>query len=601
MRERATDNIDGGKINKESLKKALYLFDYIKPNKSYFIAGIFALVLSSITVMALPKSIGMLIDVSLGGNDSFLKNRNDIAFLLLIILVLQGTFSFLRVWLFSRVNEPALANIRKDLYNKMICMPITFFEENRTGALTSRITNDVAALQDTLSLTLAEFFRQISILIIGVGFLFYTSSNLTFLMMSTFPFVIIAAVFFGRFIRSNARKTQDSLADANIIVEETFQSINTVKAYTNEQFESNRYKIGIQRTLELALKNALYRGTFITFIIVIMFGSIIFVFWKGTGLVELHAINPALGISIGKLIEFLTLTVFIGGSVGGLSETFGSLLKALGATERIMNILHETQESDINDFIPVKLNGKIEFSHVFFSYPSRTDVPIFNDLNISIQPGEKIALVGPSGAGKSTIVQLLLNFYAPTSGSIRIDDLDISSFTVKQLRDNIAIVPQEVMLFGGTIRENILYGKLDASDEEVLMAAKRANTMEFISKFPEGLNTIVGERGIKLSGGQRQRIAIARAILKDPAILLLDEATSALDASSEKLVQSALNLLMEGRTTIIIAHRLSTIRNVDKILVMNHGQIIESGKHEELSVKNDGFYNHLLKLQYQLN
>jgi len=324
--------------------------------------------------------------------------------------------------------------------------------------------------------------------------------------------------------------------------------------------------------------------------------------WQGSGLVELNTqTNGAEGITLGALVEFLMYTLFIGGSLAGMSDTYTRLLKAVGASERIVDILNTDQETDTKAFTYTKLNGTIEFQDVNFSYPTRSDVEVLKDMNFQIQPGEKIALVGPSGAGKSTIVQLLLKFYEINSGKILIDGKNIADLSVKELRSNMAIVPQEVMLFGGTIKENILYGRLEATDEEVLTAAKKANAWEFISKFPDGLETIVGERGIKLSGGQRQRIAIARAILKDPAILLLDEATSALDAESEKLVQSALDTLMEGRTSIIIAHRLSTIRNVDKILVLNHGKIIEQGNHQALSVVEEGLYNHLLKLQYQLN
>ncbi len=531
-----------------------------------------------------------------------ITQRSEVALLLFVIIVLQSVFSFSRVWFFTQVNERALANIRRDLYNKMICLPIPFFEEKRVGELNSRITNDVSALQDTLSITLAEFFRQSATLIIGIALLFYRSAHLTLIMLMSFPVIIILAIYFGRFIRNNSKKTQDALAEANIVVNETFQGVNIVKAYTNELFESKRFDFGVTKSMNLGLKGGIYRGAFISFIIFALFGSFIFVLWQGSGLVELNTqTNGAEGITLGALIEFLMYTLFIGGSLAGMSDTYTRLLKAVGASERIVDILNTNQETDTKAFTYTKLNGTIEFQDVNFSYPTRSDVEVLKDMNFQIQPGEKIALVGPSGAGKSTIVQLLLKFYEINSGKILIDGKNIADLSVKELRSNMAIVPQEVMLFGGTIKENILYGRLEATDEEVLTAAKKANAWEFISKFPDGLETIVGERGIKLSGGQRQRIAIARAILKDPAILLLDEATSALDAESEKLVQSALDTLMEGRTSIIIAHRLSTIRNVDKILVLNHGKIIEQGNHQALSVVEEGLYNHLLKLQYQLN
>jgi ABC-type multidrug transport system fused ATPase/permease subunit len=600
--ERPTDSLPKSKLSKVSLNKTKQLFSYIQPYKWYFFAGMLCLVFSSTTVMAFPKSIGLLVDASLGKASGMITQRSEVALLLFVIIVLQSVFSFSRVWFFTQVNERALANIRRDLYNKMICLPIPFFEEKRVGELNSRITNDVSALQDTLSITLAEFFRQSATLIIGIALLFYRSAHLTLIMLMSFPVIIILAIYFGRFIRNNSKKTQDALAEANIVVNETFQGVNIVKAYTNELFESKRFDFGVTKSMNLGLKGGIYRGAFISFIIFALFGSFIFVLWQGSGLVELNTqTNGAEGITLGALIEFLMYTLFIGGSLAGMSDTYTRLLKAVGASERIVDILNTDQETDTKAFTYTKLNGTIEFQDVNFSYPTRSDVEVLKDMNFQIQPGEKIALVGQSGAGKSTIVQLLLKFYEINSGKILIDGKNIADLSVKELRSNMAIVPQEVMLFGGTIKENILYGRLEATDEEVLTAAKKANAWEFISKFPDGLETVVGERGIKLSGGQRQRIAIARAILKDPAILLLDEATSALDAESEKLVQSALDTLMEGRTSIIIAHRLSTIRNVDKILVLNHGKIIEQGNHQALSVVEEGLYNHLLKLQYQLN
>jgi ABC-type multidrug transport system fused ATPase/permease subunit len=602
MIERPTDSLPKSKVNKASLNKTKQLFAYIQPYKWYFFAGMLCLIFSSTTVMAFPKSIGLLVDASLGKASGMINQRSQVAILLFVIILLQSIFSFSRVWFFTQVNERALANIRRDLYNKMICLPIPYFEEKRVGELNSRITNDVSALQDTLSITLAEFFRQTATLAIGIGLLFYRSVHLTLVMLMSFPVIIVLAIFFGKFIRNNSKKTQDALAEANIVVNETFQGVNIVKAYTNELFESKRFDFGVTKSMDLGLKGGIYRGAFISFIIFALFGSFIFVLWQGSGLVELNTITKgAQGITLGALIEFLMYTIFIGGSLAGMSDTYTRLLKAVGASERIVDILNSEQETDTKAFTYTKLNGSIEFQDVNFCYPTRSDVQVLKDMNFDIKPGEKVALVGPSGAGKSTIVQLLLKFYAINSGKILIDGKNITDLSVKELRSNMAIVPQEVMLFGGTIKENILYGKLDATDEELLNAAKKANAWEFISKFPDGLNTVVGERGIKLSGGQRQRIAIARAILKDPAILLLDEATSALDAESEKLVQAALDTLMEGRTTIIIAHRLSTIRNVDKILVMNQGKIVEEGNHQALSVVEDGLYNHLLKLQYQMS
>ena len=589
------------KISKERFYKAIKIFNYIKPYKWYFGLGLFALAFSSSTVMLLPKLIGGLVDVSTGKNFYKIENRNTLGLIFIAVFLTQGFLSFMRVYLFARANEPALANIRKDLYNKIISMPIPFFEERRIGDLTSRITNDIISLQDTLSLTLAEAFRQISILIIGIFMLFFTSVKLTLVMLGSVPVVILLAVIFGKYIQKNSRQTQESLAEANIIAEETMQNINMVKAYTNEEYESKRYYTKVFETLKLALKNSLYRGTFISFIIVATFGALMFVLWYGSGMVEAYQLDKSAGISEGDLVSFLIITVFIGAALGGLSDAFGRILKALGASERILEIIGLESETDVNGYTPIKLEGSIKFEDINFAYPSRKDINIYKQLSFEIEQGKKIALVGTSGAGKSTVFNLLLSYYKPDSGNIFVDNKNIKDISVKQLRGNIAIVPQEVILFGGTIRDNILYGKLDATEDEIINATKKANAWQFISQFPDGLDTIVGERGIKLSGGQRQRIAIARAILKDPAILLLDEATSALDAESEVLVQEALNNLMQNRTTLIIAHRLSTIRNVDTIFVLDRGVIVEKGNHNELSQKTDGVYNNLLKLQYQIS
>jgi ABC-type multidrug transport system fused ATPase/permease subunit len=589
------------KISKERFFNALRIFNYLQPYKLYFGLGLFALVFSSGIVMVLPKLIGGLVDISTGKEFYKIENRNTLGLIFIAAFLVQGFFSFMRIYLFAKANEPALANIRKDLYNKIISMPVPFFEERRVGDLTSRITNDVVSLQDVLSLTLAEAFRQVTILIIGVVMLFFTSTKLTLVMLMSVPIVIVLAVVFGKFIQKNSKLTQESLAEANIIAEETMQNISMVKAYTNEQYESKRYSAKVMDTLKLALKNSLYRGAFISFIIVATFGALMFVLWYGSGMVEAYQTNNATGISEGDLVSFLIITVFIGASLGGLSDAFGRIVKALGASERILEILDIEQETDVEDYTPIKLHGNIRFENIKFAYPSRKDINIYNHLSFNIEQGKKIALVGTSGSGKSTIFNLLLNYYKPDGGGVFIDNRNINDMTVKQLRGNIAIVPQEVILFGGTIRENILYGKLNAAEDEIIDAVKKANAWQFISQFPEGLDTIVGERGIKLSGGQRQRIAIARAILKDPSILLLDEATSALDAESEILVQDALNNLMQNRTTLIIAHRLSTIRNVDTIFVLDRGEIVEEGTHDSLSKKTDGVYNYLLKLQYQIS
>lgn len=581
------------KISKEGLTKAKRLFRFVLPYKWTFGIGMIFLVLSSATTLSFPMLIGEMTRV-IEGNSKYTLNQVTLFFA--GILVLQGIFSFFRVYYFAQVSERTAADIRRTVYSKFITLPITFFEQRRVGELTSRLTSDVSSIQSVMSITLAEFFRQIATLTVGISIILYLSWKLTLFMLATFPLLVGAAFLFGKYIRRFSKKAQDKLAEANVIVEETLQSVNVVKAFTNERLEIGRYRNALSDVVEIALKAASLRGAFITFFIVGMFGGIVAVVWYGGGLVATGEMQLA------DLLTFLFYTTFIGGSMGGLGDIYGQLQGSIGASERLMEILEESSEvtTDTN-IAPLDLRGDITYKNVKFSYPTRSDIPVLKGIDFTIKSGNKIALVGQSGAGKSTIVQLLMKLYPLDSGSITIANKNINELNVSSLRSNMAIVPQEVMLFGGTIYENISYGKPNATQAEVTEAAKRANAMEFIEGFPERFETIVGERGVKLSGGQRQRIAIARAILKDPAILLLDEATSALDSESEKLVQDALDELMKNRTTIIIAHRLATIRNVDKIYVLKDGEIIESGNHQELILNTEGNYANFVKLQFERN
>ncbi len=599
MAKRRNDYTDEGsqvekkRLSIDGLKKALRLFRFILPYKWVFIVGLVFLVLSTSTTLTFPSLIGEVTRVIEGNSDYTL---NQVVMFFGVILILQGIFSFFRVYFFAIVSEKASADIRQRLFDKYVTLPIHFFEKNRVGDLVSRISADVGAFQNVMSLTLAEFFRQIVTLVVGIGIILYISWKLTLFMLLTFPVVVIAAFFFGKYIRVLSKKVQEKLAEASTVVEETLQSISVVKGFTNEALESGRYNNSMREIVRLSLKAAGLRGGFITFFIVGLFGGIMLVVWYGGGLVEQGEIQLA------DLMSFLFYTAFIGASLNGLGDIYAQIQRSVGASERILEILEEESEVDLNaSKDELKLEGKIEYSHVSFSYPSREDLAVLEDFSLHITPGEKVALVGQSGAGKSTIVQLLLRFYKLNEGKISIDGKDIQSYDITALRKQMAIVPQEVILFGGTIEENIQYGKPGASNKEVIEAAKKANALEFIERFPDGIKTVVGERGIKLSGGQRQRIAIARAILKDPAILLLDEATSALDSESEYLVQEALNKLMENRTTIIIAHRLGTVKNVDKIYVIDKGIVAESGRHEELILNPEGIYSNLVKLQLESN
>jgi len=581
------------KIKWEGLKITLQLLRYLRPYRMTFAAGMVFLALSTGTSLAFPKLVGSIIEV-IEGKSRF--TINQITLLLFLVILGQAIFSYFRIYLFSKVSEKAVNNIRLDVFSKIITLPVPFLEERRVGELTSRITSDVSQLQGLLSFTLAELFRQVATLIVGMSILFYTSWKLTLFMLATVPILGVASVFFGRHTRRLARKAMDQLAAANVVVEETLQSVNVVKAFTNEPLEINRYRTILSKVVDLTLYSARFRGGFASFIIFAMFGGIVGVIWYGAALVQ------AGEFGLSDLFTFILYTTFIGASISGMGDLYAQINRTVGASERIFEILGETAEVSVEEAqnaVAGHIEGRITYQDVHFAYPSRADLPVLKGVSLDIQAGEKIALVGYSGAGKSTIVQLLMRFYEHQSGEILVDGKPVREYGISALRKNIAIVPQEVMLFGGTIYENIAYGKPNASREAIVDAARRAHALEFIESFPERFETIVGERGIKLSGGQRQRIAIARAILKDPKILILDEATSSLDAESEKLVQIALDELMKNRTTIVIAHRLATIRKVDMIYVLREGRIAESGTHRALSTVPDGVYANLIKLQFE--
>ncbi|EJL63540.1 ABC transporter ATP-binding protein [Flavobacterium sp. CF136] len=587
------NDLPKAKLDSNSLQKALRIFKYAKNHKWKFFLGLVFLLLTSATALAFPKLMGMLVDCV---TNKDLDKANEIAVALMGILVLQAIFSFFRISLFVNFTENSLSNIRFALYENLVKLPMSFYSQKRVGELNSRISADISQLQDTFTTTIAEFLRQFILIIGGFVILGSISPKLTLMMLAIVPVVAVAAVIFGRFIRKYGKKTQDKVAESQVIVEETLQGISNVKAFANEWYEIQRYKNKIKEIVKIAIKGGQYRGYFASFIILCLFGCVVAVVWYGITLTIKGEVQ-----GVGDLISFVLYTTFIGASFGGIAEMYAQIQKAVGATERVFELLEETPE-EINANPKTtsleKIKGNVAFQNVAFSYPSRKEVEVLKNVNFTAEFGQKIAIVGPSGAGKSTISSLLLRFYDITSGEILVDGKSIYDYDLENLRGNMSIVPQDVILFGGTIRENIAYGKPDASDEEIMLAAKQANALNFVEGFPEKFETLVGERGVKLSGGQRQRIAIARALLKNPSILILDEATSSLDSESEKLVQEALEVLMEGRTSIIIAHRLSTIRNADKILVLDNGKITEEGTHQELINLENGIYKNLSNLQF---
>lgn len=599
------------KINRETLREALILFTYIKPYRSQFLWGMVFIAISSFTTSLFPLFLGKMIDAASPGAalpgantaSQFGFGLKDIHWslnttLLLIFcqLGIQTLFSFMRVYLLTSAGERSLADMRKDVYSKLLSMPMSFFTEKRVGELSNRISSDLSQIQDAISFTLAEFLRGLFTLMIGLFFIFWISAKLALVMLAVVPLLAIVAVVFGKRIRKMAKRAQDQLADSGTIVQETFQGISIVKAFTSEFYEIGRYVKSVRAVVVTAISNARYRGAFVAFMIFSVFGTIAFVMWYGAGLVHSKE------LTIGSLTMFVIFSVFVGGTFAGFADMFSQLQKTLGATHSIREILRA--EGEAVDLKPISidsvflLKGNVRFDHVAFRYPSRKDVEVLKDISLMARNGEQIAIVGPSGAGKSTIASLLLQFYQPDKGALYFDERAAASFPVSQLRRQMAFVPQDVVLFGGSIKENIAYGNNDASEEQIIAAARSANAHEFVDRFPERYETIVGERGIKLSGGQRQRIAIARAILKDPSILILDEATSSLDSESEQLVQEALENLMKGRTSFVIAHRLSTIRNADKIILIDKGVVMESGTHAEL-LNHNGLYRKLTEMQFE--
>ncbi len=585
------NDLPKSKITASSLNKAKIIFKYAGKNRWKFFIGLIFLLLTSVTALAFPKFMGMLVDC-VNKKDGVLANK--IALGLMLVLILQSIFSFFRLSLFVNFTENTLASVRLALYTNLVKLPMSFFSQKRVGELNSRISNDINQIQDTLTTTIAEFLRQF-ILIIG-SFVMLASINwkLTIMMISVVPVVGVAAVIFGKFIRKYSKTVQDKVAESQVVVEETMQGISIVKAFANEWYEIERYKDRIKEVVKIGIKGGQFRGYFASFIIVCLFGTIVAVVWYGVTLAI------AGEISVGELFTFILYSSYVGASSGGIAELYSQLQKAIGATERVFELLDEVPEN-INSDSAVnieKIKGEVTFQNVAFSYPSRKEIQVLKNVSFKANFGQKIAIVGPSGTGKSTIASLLLRFYDIESGKILIDNKNIYDYDLETLRGNMSIVPQDVILFGGTIRENIAYGKPNATNEEIMLAAKQANAFNFVEGFPEKFETIVGERGIKLSGGQRQRIAIARALLKNPSILILDEATSSLDSESEKLVQEALEILMQGRTSIIIAHRLSTIRSADQILVLDKGEISEQGTHQELIAIENGMYKNLSNLQF---
>jgi ATP-binding cassette subfamily B protein len=598
----------------EGFREMGRLFAYLRPYRRKFLAAQVCLVISTIAGLAFPFFTGRLIDGAsrgLGGLPPLANlpgprlDINTVALLMLLALAIQSISSYFQTYWLTEVGERSLADLRRDTYSHLIRLPMAFFSRSRVGELGSRLAADLSLIQGSMTGSIPLLLGQVVVLTGALTLITLTSVRLTLVMLSTLPVAIILAIVFGRWTRKVSRETQDKLADTGVIVEETLQGITNVKAFANERYETARYQAGVDDLIAVVVRAARFQGAFGALISFALFGSTVPTMWYGARLVESG------DLTFGGMTQFLLYTTYIGGSMGQFARLYGSWNRAMGATQRVRELLAEVPEDlgegssqpdepSTDGALLARLEGDVVYEEVTFSYPSRPEVTALNGVSLSVEAGQRVALVGPSGAGKSTIVALLLRFYDPDSGRIRIDGRDARDYPLGHLRGQMAIVPQDVLLFGGTIAENIAYGRPGASPAEVEEAARLANAHEFISGFPEAYQTVVGDRGVKLSGGQRQRVAIARAILKDPAILILDEATSSLDSESESLVQQALDRLMKGRTSLIIAHRLATIRPADRIFVVKEGRIVEDGTHEELLDRPDGVYRTLSELQFDL-
>ncbi|MFW6252346.1 MAG: ABC transporter ATP-binding protein [bacterium] len=591
-----------------------FLFDFLQPHLRLFVSGLVLLLLSNAVFLAFPFLTGQIINELSGGEPWIIRGVGTLSALLLIVLTVRAVFNFGQIWLFGAVSNRLARDIRRRLYGHLLQLPIGYYDSHRTGELLSRLSNDVTQLETAISDVLAGLVRQVLVVVFGITIAVFLAPSLALFMVLIVPPVALGARRLGRIIRKRARETQDLLAESSTIAEETIAGVATVKSFANEDFESVRYNEALYRVLGKAMETVTLRAIIGSSIGLLVTGSLILVIWFGATLVEAGA------LAVGDLISFVIYTGFIGGSVAGLGNSITQIQRVLGSSERVIELMQMDLEPGLRAARPSEtpaedtaaairqdtsetqqalppLADAVAFRSVTFAYPSRPDLVVLKNLDLTIPRTSRVALVGPSGSGKSTIVRLLLRFYELNEGTILRDGTDITAFDLRAYRSCFAIVPQDVLLFGGSIEENIRYGRPDAGAEEVRAAAEAAHMTEFVDRFPEGLSTIVGERGVQLSGGQRQRVAIARAMLRDPEFLILDEATSSLDAESEWLVQDALDRLMEHRTTLVIAHRLATVRKADSIVVLDQGSIVEQGTHEELTQITDGLYAKLVRMQ----
>ncbi len=597
MQSTSAPNLDqpnpAQELPKKNLGILLELVNFIKPYKLKVAAALIALIVTASLTLSVGQGVRILIDQGFA-QQSVQELGSAIGFILVVTLLISiGTF--FRFYLVSSVGERVSADIRLAVFNHIITLHPSYFETNGSGDIMSRITTDTTLLQSIIGSSFSMAMRSALMCIGAVIMLFATNIKLTLIVLASVPFILVPILFYGRRVRALSRQSQDSMADVGSYAGEAIEHIKTVQSYSREAQEKRFFSNEVERAFEIGRKRVLQRAILISGVIVIVFSAISGMLWVGGS----DVINGVM--SAGDLAAFVFYAIMVASSLATISEVLGELQRAAGATERLIEILqvesHITAPESINRSTD-KLKAEVTFNDVSFHYPSRPDQPAMQDLNLVAEEGKILALVGPSGAGKTTLFELLQRFYDPQQGSVLLGDMDVREFAPQDLRNQMALVPQQPALFSHDVFHNIRYGNPEATDEQVIEAAKKAHAHDFIMNLPEGYNSFLGERGVRLSGGQKQRIAIARAILKDPNILLLDEATSALDSESEHHVQQALEELMRGRTTIIIAHRLSTIKHADKIAVLDHGRLVDVGDHQSL-LKSCELYQRLVELQFK--
>ncbi|WP_163990592.1 ABC transporter ATP-binding protein [Pyxidicoccus caerfyrddinensis] len=565
------------------------LLTLARPELPTLIAGTVFLLVSSASTLAYPKAIGNLVDEALSTRSQAMLD--GLALTMLGVFVVQGVAMALRAYYFNTAGERVVSRLRKDLFRALLSQEVAFFDARRTGELTSRLASDTTVLQNTVTANISMALRYTMQALGGVALLFYTSARLTGVMLAVIPAVIAGAVLYGRRVRVISREVQDALAASSEVAEEDLSGIRTVRSFAAERNEVERYGVAVDRSFTLAKERTRQSSIFMGAVSIAGYGAIAAVLWYGGRLVvQGH-------LSVGALTSFLIYTMLVAFSFSAMAELWADFMRASGAADRVFELLDRKPAIASGGAHVPDVRGHVEFRDVRFAYPTRPDITVLQGLNLELRPGEVVAVVGPSGAGKSTLASLLSRFYDPQGGAVLLDGHPLTSLDPEWLRRNIGMVAQEPQLFSCSIADNIRYGRPDATDAQVEEAARAANAHAYIQRFPEAYRTQVGERGVQLSGGQKQRVAIARAVLKDPRLLILDEATSALDAESEHLVKDALERLMKGRTTLIIAHRLSTVANADRVLVLEGGQVIQSGTHSAL-MGQEGLYRRLVERQF---